>query len=78
MKKRKAKIEQTMLAAMKPTKEAKTVFQKPNGLRGCSGSSIRGRSIKGDFRINQGIAQQLSLKTNIVKGARYHNFAHSP
>ena len=40
MKKKKAKIEQRIFAAMKPTKEAKTVFQKPKGFLGCKGSSI--------------------------------------
>jgi hypothetical protein len=40
MNRKKAKIEQRIFAAMKPTKEAKTVFQKPKGFLGCKGSSI--------------------------------------
>ena len=42
IKKKKAKIEQRIFAAMKPTKEAKTVFQKPKGFLVCKGSSIGG------------------------------------
>ena len=40
--KKKARTEKTMLAVRPPTKVAKTVFQKPRGLRlGWSGSSMR-------------------------------------